>query len=170
MPEHSQTVSSVLKKLYQEDTEDRQSKNWERATEKEIRWLKRRDKKRRNAVMFLNQLNQINTAFDYHHAAFILLHGDSPGDYALANEFAKKSVALGDESSKYLIAETEDKYQLSIGNAQKYGTQFQRNTNGEWELIEPIDESVTDKERSEYNVPPLAEAIRRYKEKIQDEI
>jgi hypothetical protein len=88
-------------------------------------------------------------------------------DYALANEFARKSVTLGDERSKHLIAETDDKYLLSVGKQQKYCAQFRHNANSEWELIEPVDESVTDKERAEYTIPPIAYAVKQYKEKIQ---
>ncbi len=34
-------------------------------------------------------------------------------------------------------------------------------------MVEPIDETVTDGERAEYNIPPLSEAIKRYKEKYE---
>lgn len=161
----AQSTSSILQHLYKEDVEDRSSKNWDIATIKELSWLKRRDRKRKRAVLFLNDLDSIKTALDYHHASYILQHGETLRDFALAHEFAKKAVELGDESAKWLFAATLDRYFLSIGKPQKYGTQFQVNRDGEYELVEPIDVTVTDEERARYNVPPLSEAVRRYKEK-----
>jgi hypothetical protein len=67
MSNHIQSGSEVLKQLYKNDAEDRRSKNWNRATKKELRCLKRLDKKRRDTGIFLDQLNQITTALDYHH-------------------------------------------------------------------------------------------------------
>ncbi|MCL4353465.1 hypothetical protein M1615_03315 [Patescibacteria group bacterium] len=159
-----QNTSSILQHFYKEDVEDRASKNWEFATIKDVSWLKRRDKKRKEAVLFLRDLDSIKTGLDYHHGAYILQHGETIEDFALAHEFAKKAVEKGDESAKWLFAATMDRYLLSIGKPQKYGTQFRTNRNGEPEL-ETVDETTTDEERAKYNVPPLSEAVRRYKEK-----
>lgn len=160
-----QNTSSILQHFYKEDVKDRSSKNWDIATAKELSWLKRRDKKRKEAVLFLYDLDSIKTSLDYHHAAYILQHGETLQDFALAHEFAKKSIELGDESAKWLFAATLDRYLLSTGKPQKYGTQFQVNRDGDLDLVKPIDETVTDEERAKYNVPPLSEAIKRYKEK-----
>jgi len=54
---------------------------------------------------------------------------------------------------------------LSLGKPQKYGTQFRKGKNGDPEVVKPIDESVTDKERAKYNVPSLAEAVEIHKKK-----
>jgi hypothetical protein len=42
------------------------------------------------------------------------------------------------------------------GRKQKFGTQFQKNKNGQWEL-HPIEPATTDSERRHYNVMPLRE-------------
>lgn len=160
-------TSEILNHLYKEDLQDRASKNWEVVTEKELKWLQKRDKKRRDSVLFLHQLGQIKSAADFHHASLIFQHGETSQDYAVAHEFAKKAIELGDESAKPLFAATQDRYLLSIGKSQRYGTQFKRNEHGEWELVEPVDYSFTDEERAKYNVPPLSEAVKRYKEKYK---
>jgi hypothetical protein len=160
-----QNTSSILQHFYKEDVEDRSNKNLDIATKKELSWLKRRDKKRNGGVLFLHDLDSIKTALDYHHGAYILQHGETLQDFALAHEFAKKAVELGDESAKWLFAATLDRYLLSTGHLQKFGTQFQINKDGEPELVGQIDETVTDEERIKYNVPPLSEAVKKYKEK-----
>ncbi len=165
LPFRIQNTSSIIKTLYKEDIEDRYSKNWDTATKKDLSWLKKRDKKRRDVVAFFHQLDQITKAEDCHHASLIFQHGETSSDYLSAHEFAEKAVELGDKSAKWLVAATEDRYLLSIGKAQKYGTQFQRNGDGEWKLAEPIDPNITDGERAKYNVPPLSEAVEKYKEK-----
>ncbi len=123
-----QNISEVLQSLYKEDVEDRSSKNWDTATDEEILWLKRRDKKRKNADLFLHGLDSIKKALDYHHGAYILQHGETLQDFALAHEFAKKAVDLGDESAKWLFAATLDRYLLLIGKPQ--------NTEHNFRLIE----------------------------------
>lgn len=159
-----QHISQVLQQLYHEDIQDRTEMHWDNATKKKFAWLDRRDKKRRQSVLFLYQLGEVWSASDFHHAALIFQHGETAKDYATAQDFAKKAVELGDMSAKYLVAASTDRYLLSIGKPQRFGTQFIKNKSGEWKLVEPIDPDTTDEERAKYNVPPLSQALKQYKE------
>ena len=76
-----------------------------------------------------------------------------------------KAVQMGDSSAKWLAAASLDRSLLMAGKPQKYGTQFGYTEPDGWKIAEPIDPTVTDEERAEWNVPPLKDALKTYKEK-----
>jgi hypothetical protein len=53
------------------------------------------------------------------------------------------------------------------GLPQKYGTQY-RSVGGRWVLY-PVDPATSDEERARWDVPPLAEALRRAEEMTCDD-
>ncbi len=158
---------NVLEQLYEEDKKDRLSSDWDDQKnpeyQKKLRWLKRRDVRRRKRVLQFYSQGRIKTSKDFYHAALILQHGENSNDYKLANEFAKKAMDAGLEKPKWLYAATLDRLLLSQGKPQKFGTQFEMK-NGWWKLA-PVDKSTTDEERAKYNVPPLKYALKRFQEK-----
>lgn len=155
--------TNIIKILYDEDTEDRNYINWN--DERKVKELTKRDGERRKKVREIIKRKGLISGLDYHHASLIFQHGETPKDYKLAHELAEKAVSLGDETAKWLYAATLDRWLLSQGRAQKYGTQFKQGSNREWELALPIDPSITDEERAKYGVPPLSEALSVYKAK-----
>lgn len=56
---------------------------------------------------------------------------------------------------------------MTGGLPQKYGTQY-RSANGRWVLHE-VDPTTSDEERARWDVPPLAEALRRADEMTCDD-
>lgn len=156
-----------LESLYEQDINERNNVNWDKASLGQITKINKKDKVRRKKVLSLFNKGKIQSVKDYHHAALIFQHGDSTDDFKQAHEFARKALELGDESARWLYAATLDRYLLSLGRPQKYGTQFKLNDNKEWEFAQPIDPSVTDEERLKYNVPPLSQALQKFKEKYQ---
>lgn len=64
----------------------------------------------------------------------------------------------GYEGARWIYAASLDRYFRSIGEPQKFGTQFIV-VNGQWEL-QPYDPVTTDEERKKYNVPPLAQQLK----------
>lgn len=82
---------------------------------------------------------------------------DDPSIYKLAHDYARKAVKLGSNVTKWLFAASLDRWLVSQGKPQKYGTQFNIKT-GE---IYDYDRSTSDQERSEYGVPPLSELLNR---------
>ena len=159
--------TTEIDNLYASDIEDRNQINW--GDENAVNKLREKDKERKQKAKELIENGSLISGLDFHHAALVFQHGETTEDYKLAHELAEKAVDLGDETAKWLYAATFDRWLLSENKSQKYGTQFKQNENGEWEIAQPIDPSVTDDERVKYNVPPLSEALRVYKEKYNIE-
>ena len=100
------------------------------------------------------------------HLAWLFHHRGLSEDYKIAFELAKKSAEQGEKDALWLQAAAEDRYLISIGKNQKWGTQFKKDENGEWEYLAPVEENeVTDEERKEMNVPMLADQLATIKEK-----
>ena len=148
--------------MYEDDVKEKSEANWNDPGV--VERIERNDKKRKKRVKEIIAGSGLVAGADYHHAALIFQHGNKPSDYKRANELAKKGMELGDERSKWLYAATLDRWLISTGKPQKYGTQFHKKKNGDWE-VGPIDKNVSDKERAKYNVSPLSKALSVYKKK-----
>lgn len=83
-----------------------------------------RDAARRAATQKLLADGALTTAEDFHAAAFVLQHGDSPDDYLLAHSLALAAVGKGKADSMWIATATLDRYLGAIGQPQIYGTQF----------------------------------------------
>ncbi|MCR4329374.1 MAG: hypothetical protein NUV65_02405 [Candidatus Roizmanbacteria bacterium] len=151
-------MNTQLRKLYEDDIADRNSKIAD-----EI--LNENDRQRIVQVENILSHEHDLSALDYHHAALIFQHGEKLAHYKQAHILAIKAVELGDDSARWLAAASLDRSLLMEGKAQKYGTQFKLNDQNEWELAQPIDPNVTDKERAKWNVPPLKNALKVYRQK-----
>lgn len=119
-----------------------------------------RDTERRFRTLELLRSGELHAAADYMNAAQILLHGESTEDQRLAFSLATLASRLdpNDGDAKWLSAAAWDKLLVTMGRPQWYGTQStNRTASGRWELS-PVDESITDEQRKELNVPPLADA------------
>jgi len=68
-------------------------------------------------------------------------------------------VLVDDELPSWLTAAAYDRWLMTGGLSENYGTQY-RSVNGHWVLHE-VDATTTDEERARWDVPPLAEALRR---------
>ena len=79
--------------------------------------------RRKRAHQLLNQ-GALQSGADFHDAAFIFQHGDTPDDYLLAHLLAMSAVAKGDGRGRWIAAATLDRYLQSIGQPQVFGTQF----------------------------------------------
>jgi len=152
-----------LAQLFSEDQGDRKPKD-----AKPIDWqvVGPRDEARRKRVMELYLAGGLKTGRDYFHAGMILQHGPRPEDHLLCHELCVAAVfkSGGTEkagwvsSAKQLAAASEDRFLLSIGRAQRFGTQFgAQGPNLPWRL-DKMEEGVTDELRKAWDVPLLAKA------------
>lgn len=118
------------------------------------------DAAHQQALRQLIAAGQLRTGTDYFNAAIVLQHADSAQDYRLANEFAKKAVALTpqNQEAKTLVAQSWDRYQRRLGQPQWYGTQ--QLEIGDREYLEPIDTTrATDAERAALFVRTLPQKL-----------
>ena len=109
-----------ITKLYEKDQSSRKVKN--------INWdiLLKQDSIRRVEVSKLIKSNNALTSNDFLHAAMIFQHGNDSTSYKLAWKYSNKAFQLDSTnlSARWLIAASYDRYLLSTGKPQIYGTQF----------------------------------------------
>ncbi len=125
----------------------------------DIDWkvLNREDSARRVEVMGYLQDGKLTTGADMYNAAFIFQHGNCPKHYKLANRLAGRAIVLDYNDARWIYAATLDRYLLSRGEKQKFGTQY-TSTDSCTYVLEPVDPGMTDAYRALYGVPSLAEA------------
>lgn len=117
--------------------------------------LKADDAARRVEVLEYIRNGQIRSAPDLVHAAFIFQHGDCSEHYRFANRLAQIAMQAGYSEARWIYAATFDRYLMSMGQPQKFGTQYTW-VDGEYQLY-PVDPTTSDAEREQYNVPSLSE-------------
>ncbi|WMN12055.1 hypothetical protein QYS49_32245 [Marivirga salinae] len=149
--------NSELIEIYENDQGDRQTDN--------INWMEvnRRDSLRRERVFELLDSNKVRTSKDYQHAAMVFQHGGDSSAYAMAVKLMEKSIELDSTANKWLLAAATDRYLLSIGEPQIYGTQYQKMGDKPWKLGEIDTTQVTDAERIEFGVETLAQQREKVK-------
>lgn len=104
-------------------------------------------------VLELHQQGKVLNARDNFHAALVMLYGDRPSHYELAYNLADHAARLGEQRAWTLQAMALDRWLLSVGRPQRFGTQIIKQ-GGRWSLG-ALDEKVSDSERAMYGVPPL---------------
>lgn len=82
------------------------------------------DTQRRQLTRQIIDAGGLHTAEDYHDAAFIFQHGDTPEDYLLAHVLATAAIVKGDQGSRWIAAATLDRYLQFIKQKQVFGTQY----------------------------------------------
>lgn len=145
--------------LYISDQEDRRNNeihNWS--------IISKRDEFRRKRVGQLMDSNKLKSANDYAKAAMIFQHGEDSSDYLRAVEFMKTAMKIDSTVNKSLFAAATDRYLLSVGKPQIYGTQFIQEGNGTWELKNYDTTAISDKERKRLGVGSLSEQMEKVKE------
>lgn len=151
------TINLELEKFYMEDTAERGNLDYEDMELMQTFDSRCVERIEKTKEIIENKEFDESEIWNLHYAAYILHHSDNEKDNKTANELAKKAVNLGSSVTKWLYAATLDRYLLSQGKKQKYGTQYKFEDN-EWKP-QPVEESTTDDERSEYGVKPLKEYL-----------
>lgn len=150
-------MNNELDALYKADRQERV--NQPKAPTPEYREMRARDLKRRERVMELVGVQTLHTAEDHYHAAWIMNHGDTADDAKHAHILALRSTELGHRPARWLAAATYDRWQMYQGKPQKYGTNYIYD--GHRERLWDVDPQTTDEERAAWDVPPLAEQLRK---------
>ncbi len=153
-------MNSELLELYQADKRERIDQP-QRGTP-EYKVLRERDRQRRERVMEIVAGTEPDSPEDLYHAAWIMNHGDTPADAWNAHTLAKCSAELGYRPARWLSAATYDRWLMYQGEPQKYGTQYV--SDGKRQRLWDVETATTDEERAEWDVPPLAEQLRKAEE------
>ena len=82
-----------------------------------------RDDMRLRTVESLVQKDALTTPDDWLAAALILQHGHCPRHFEMAYELARRAHEAGATDAEWLMQAAYDRWQLSLGKPQKYGTQ-----------------------------------------------
>jgi hypothetical protein len=112
----------------------------------------RRNAWRRKKVRKMLDSGALKAADDFERAASIICHGPDSSDHQLARKLALKALKLDPKNvgAEVVAAMAKDRYLLSIGKPQIYGTQFDY-IRGKEILKEPYDlKAITDKEREKW--------------------
>ena len=127
--------------LYNNDQNERRAND--------IDWYKLylNDSLRRIKVKKLLVSGKIKTGKDYSRAAMIFQHGIDSTDYKLAVNFMEIAIQKDSTINKWLLAAATDRYLLSIGKPQIFGTQYSRNDNEPWKLSEIDTTQISDEKR-----------------------
>lgn len=126
--------------------------------------LEARDSTRRTRVAELLAAGVPRTGADFHHAAMVMQHGTRAADYLRAHELATVAAALGHAPARWLMAASLDRFLLSIGRPQRFGTQSRFVEAERRYVMEPVEEGVTDDMRRVLDVPALQDAQARLAE------
>lgn len=114
----------------------------------------RRDAERRRQARALLDSARVRTPADYYHAAMVFQHGSDSTDFRMAHEMAVRAVELGSDRARWLVAASLDRWLLSTGQPQHYGTQYAEVDGRTY--LQPIDSTaVTDEERVRARVETL---------------
>jgi len=149
-------ISRELEEIYNADQADRTDGLTQEAAA--------RDVLRKKRVLEIVRSELLQTAADYHHAAMVFQHGDSPEDYLLAHILATAAAFKGREDGRWLSAAALDRFLQSIGRPQVFGSNYRKDGDGPWKQ-DPIDPGfVTDAIRKEYNARLLAEQRQKLEE------
>ncbi|WP_412540993.1 hypothetical protein R8Z50_35370 [Longispora sp. K20-0274] len=153
-------MSGEVERLFRADQRERE--NHPPAGSPEYDALRARDAERRARVAELLAAGEVSTGADHYHAAMIFQHGETPDDIDTAHRLARRAVDLGYRPARWLAAASLDRWLMTLGRAQKYGTQFAPDGT-RWRLWD-VEPATTDADRLAWDVPSLADQLRRAEE------
>lgn len=151
--------SNELKMIVKADQDDRS--DWQNKTMEEMLLVVRRDEQRRKRVGEIFGEGCFSTAADYGAAALVFQHGNVSDHFLQTFLWAKKSIELGDVTQKQLVADAIDRYLISLGKKQLFGTQATRPSADPKDCwcLEQTESSFPEKRRSEYSKKSLKELV-----------
>jgi hypothetical protein len=161
-----ETDNLRLDDLYSADQKDRE-KVYNSA--EAVDALKLRDAERRRELVEMIGQGTVNTSNDMYHAAVLFLHGTEPKEFLAAHRMATMASINGHRPSRWLSAASLDRFLMSIGLPQTYGTQFEHSEEeNRYQLRLPIDDTtVLHFEKRFFGVPPVVERLAQLNRRIQ---
>ena len=160
-----ETDNLRVEELHLADQKDRENVYSSAA---DVSALKERDLARRKEVSDLISRGEINTQNDLYRAAVIFLHGAEPKDFLTSHRLAVIASIQGHRAARWLCASSLDRFLMSIGLPQTYGTQFEHNEeDNRYQLRLPIDDAaVLHFEKRFFGVPSVMERLAQLNRRI----
>lgn len=161
-----ETDNLRVEELHNADQKDREKVY---SSSKDVEALKLRDLARRKEVLELMSRGEVNTQNDLYRASVIFLHGAEPKDFLTAHRLSTIATIQGHRGARWLTVASLDRFLMSIGLPQVYGTQFEHNEeDNRYQLRLPIDDSaVLHFEKRFFGVPSVMERLAQLNRKIQ---
>lgn len=161
-----ETDNLRLEELYAADQKDREAAL---TTPQQVEALRARDLARRKEVYEAMGAGQVNTVNDLYRAGVLMLHGAEPKDFLAAHRLAVMASVNGHKPARWLAAASLDRFLMSVGLPQTYGTQFEHNPeDSRYQLRLPIEDStLLHFEKRFFNVPPVIERLAQLNQKVR---
>lgn len=153
-------MNDELQQMYEQDVHEH-AQGYRLGTSEYVA-MRERDQQRRQRTQQLMEANALTEALDYFHAARLFQHGDIPDDAWTAHQLALKALELGELRARWYAAAAYDRWCMYRGVPQKFGTQFV--PDGRRHRLWDVEPATTDADRVAWDVPPLAEQLRRAEE------
>jgi len=131
------------------------------------RALRERDALRRKEVLGIMATSGIDDGENMFQAAMILQHGDEAEEVWQAHRLARAAADAGHRPGRWLAAASLDRWLMYQGKPQKFGTNIV--PDGRRQRLWDVDPGTTDEERAQWDVPRLAEMVRRAEELTRSE-
>tara|TARA_B100000678_G_scaffold141875_1_gene118259 strand:- start:26205 stop:27137 length:933 start_codon:yes stop_codon:yes gene_type:complete len=139
-----------LQKMADADQQDRFSgENWDTVMKNDSIRLAKATK--------LFKEGELNTAKDYYNAGIIFQHGNDTIASKMAVESFKTAIEMDSTLNRWWYAAAVDRDLMRRGEPQIYGTQYIVDGSGKQKQYKMDTTQVTDKERTYYQVPTLAQ-------------
>lgn len=145
--------------VFQNLQKERLQGNWENTNF--LKNISLKEKQARKDVLKMLKKREIRTSDDFYRAAMLFQHGTDFRSYALAVALAAVSGHLGESWGRSLYAMALDRFLLSVGQKQHFGTNFEK-TEGVWKLS-PYNKKTSDYERQFYLVEPMKKILQEIK-------
>jgi hypothetical protein len=155
--------SAVLAELYAEDR--REHAAVPPVGTAAYRALRERDRQRResaDARLTALRTSGVPSPVDLYHAAWLFNHGEHAAEARRAHDLAREAAERGHAPARWLAAAAYDRSCMYEGRPQRYGTQFA--PDGVRYRLWDVEPATTDAERAAWDVPPLAQQLRRAEE------
>jgi hypothetical protein len=147
-----------LLEIFQEDQTEREKVYDD---PRQVSRLKEMDTARRKRIIVMMELGEVKTKNDFYHAAVLFQHGDKPEDFLAAHRLSALAAILGHKTARWLMAASLDRYLMSIGHPQIYGTQFEFNPSEKrYQLKLPVGEAtMLPSEKELLGIPSINERL-----------
>jgi len=160
-----ETDNLRVEELHAADQKDREKVY---SSAKDVEALKQRDLARRKEILELMGRGEVNTQNDLYRCAVVFLHGAEPKDFLTAHRLATIACIQGHRGARWLTVASLDRFLMSIGLPQVYGTQFEHNEEeNRYQLRLPIDDAaVLHFEKRFFGVPSVMERLSQLNRRI----